>query len=103
MGTPGKRREFGDRTAGLVSCLRRCNRSSGAVTPRTSQLATSFMDPPPIWRAVAMFIGGAVVTLLASLSANGAGSLEGAGLAIALGVGILILAALQIRGILMRR
>jgi len=66
-------------------------------------LATSFMDPPPIWRAVAMFIGGAVVTLLASLSAVGARSLQGAGLAIALGVGILLLAALQVRGILMRR
>lgn len=66
-------------------------------------LATSFMDPPPIWRAVAMFIGGGVVTLLASLSANGARKVEGAGLAIAVGVGILILAALQIRGILMRR
>jgi hypothetical protein len=66
-------------------------------------LTTSFMDPPPIWRAVAMFLGGGVTVLLASLSAVGARSLEGAIGAIILGVGILLLAALQIRGILMRR
>ena len=62
------------------------------------------MDPPPIWRAIAMFMGGVVAALLASLSAVGARTLEeGASLAIGLGVGIMLLAVLQLRGILMRR
>ncbi len=67
-------------------------------------VATGFMDPVPIWRPVALFLGGSGAILCPSLLRGSAASLkEGAYLAMVLGVGLLFLGALQIRGILIRR
>jgi hypothetical protein len=66
-------------------------------------VATGFLEPIPIWRPASLFVAGLGAILFPVLGHHGDYSLrEGAYIAIVLGVGLLLLGAMQVRGILMQ-
>lgn len=67
-------------------------------------VATGFLEPIPAWRPVCIFIAGIAVILFASRVHDESHKLHlGAYYAVALGVWLMFLGALQVRGIIMSR